>query len=201
MQYAEKTFVRRTKRNEQHHSVEQQLWKGVCANDKKAVYRYIVSFEADMKSVAVQELKSMSLKSPKIRLSLKQENIEQQFHCSAGDSKKSSSSLLNSLYGNEDQLIEYNPKSCSLLHLACQTADVGMVELLLQYGANINVADSKGQTPLHYCIMRGNNAVAKMLLMRCVFVYPFDFIIVINLSSSFSQFGNGIFPIHSVSIW
>ncbi|KAF3443063.1 hypothetical protein FNV43_RR16984 [Rhamnella rubrinervis] len=138
--YVEKAFVRHTKGNKQHHSVEQQLWKGVCANDKKAVYRYIVSFEADIKLVAAQELKS--------------------------DSKKSSSSLLNSLYGNEDQRIEYNPKGCSLLHLACQTADVGMVELLLQYGANINVADSKGQTPLHYCVMKGNHAVAKMLLMR-----------------------------------
>lgn len=123
-----------------------------------------------------------------------------QFHCFAGDSKKSSSSLLNSLYGNEDQLIEYNPKTCSLLHLACQTADLGMVELLLQYGANINVADSKGQTPLHYCVMGGNAAVAKMLLMRCVSVYPFDFSIFINLSS-FSLFGNGIFPIHPLSIW
>ena len=77
MQYAEKAFVRHAKGNKQHHSVEQQLWKGVCANDKKAVYRYIVSFEADVKSVAAQDLKSMSFKSPTIKLSLKQENLDQ----------------------------------------------------------------------------------------------------------------------------
>nr|GEU75117.1 ADP-ribosylation factor GTPase-activating protein AGD3 [Tanacetum cinerariifolium] len=55
---------------------------------------------------------------------------------------------------------------CTLLHLACETADVGMIELLLQYGANINVFSSRGQTPLHHCILRGKAACAKLLLTR-----------------------------------
>ncbi|KAJ8772473.1 hypothetical protein K2173_027650 [Erythroxylum novogranatense] len=50
--------------------------------------------------------------------------------------------------------------------LACLTADIGMVELLLQYGANINACDSKGRTPLHYCIISRRSGMAKWLLMR-----------------------------------
>ncbi|XP_051122073.1 ADP-ribosylation factor GTPase-activating protein AGD3-like isoform X2 [Andrographis paniculata] len=55
---------------------------------------------------------------------------------------------------------------CSLLHLACETADIGMIELLLQYGPNINATDSWLQTPLHRCSMKGKSASAKLLLMR-----------------------------------
>lgn len=45
-------------------------------------------------------------------------------------------------------------------------ADVGMVELLLQYGASVNVSDSRGRTPLHHCILRGRHLHAKLLLSR-----------------------------------
>lgn len=57
-------------------------------------------------------------------------------------------------------------EGCPLLHLACETADIGMLELLLQYGANINASDAKGQTPLHRCILGGKAALVKMLLTR-----------------------------------
>lgn len=139
--YAEKRFVRRRKNNQKPHPVEQQLWRSVCTNDKQAVYRYIVSSEADVNAVYGKALCDNSLDKP-------------------------SSSNLNSPSKSEDRLIENIREGCSLLHLACQTAAIGMVELLLQYGANINASDSKGQTPLHYCVMRGNTAITKMLLMR-----------------------------------
>ena len=32
------------------HPVEQQVWKAVYVNDKKAVYRYVVSCELDVNS-------------------------------------------------------------------------------------------------------------------------------------------------------
>ncbi|KAK9926549.1 hypothetical protein M0R45_023772 [Rubus argutus] len=140
--YAEKRFVRHRKNNQKPHPVEQQLWRSVCTNDKQAVYRYIVSSEADVNAVYGKALCDNSLDKP-------------------------SSSNLNSPSKSEDRLIENIREGCSLLHLACQTAAIGMVvELLLQYGANINASDSKGQTPLHYCVMRGNTAITKMLLMR-----------------------------------
>jgi Arf-GAP/coiled-coil/ANK repeat/PH domain-containing protein len=58
---------------------------------------------------------------------------------------------------------------CTLLHLACETADIGMLELLLQYGANVNATDSRGQTPLDRCILKGRNTFAKLLLTRWLY--------------------------------
>ncbi|XP_022725761.1 ADP-ribosylation factor GTPase-activating protein AGD3-like isoform X4 [Durio zibethinus] len=49
--YAEKLFVRKPKDKQHRHSVAQQIWEGVHANDKKAVYRYIVNCEADVNAV------------------------------------------------------------------------------------------------------------------------------------------------------
>ncbi|PON97461.1 Arf GTPase activating protein, partial [Trema orientale] len=140
--YSEKAFVCRTKDNYNLYQVEQQVWRGVRVNDKKGVYRNIVCSEVDVNSTSSrQALKNTSR-------------------------EKTSSSYLSPLDKNEDELIEDIPEGCSLLHLACITADIGMVELLLQYGANINVSDSKGQTPLHYCAIRGKFAMAKLLITR-----------------------------------
>ena len=61
---------------------------------------------------------------------------------------------------------DQSSSSSSVLHQACLTANSSMVELLLQYGADINAPDSRGQTPLHYCITNGKNAAAKMLVVR-----------------------------------
>ncbi|XP_061989934.1 ADP-ribosylation factor GTPase-activating protein AGD4-like [Rosa rugosa] len=57
-------------------------------------------------------------------------------------------------------------QGCSLLHLACHSGNAMMLELLLQFGANINRCDFHGRTPLHHCICSGNNSLAKFLLRR-----------------------------------
>ncbi|KAK3222478.1 hypothetical protein Dsin_009503 [Dipteronia sinensis] len=57
-------------------------------------------------------------------------------------------------------------QGCSLLHLACQIGNAVMIELLIQFGADINMRDFHGRTPLHYCISTGKNAIAKYLLRR-----------------------------------
>ncbi|KHN13825.1 ADP-ribosylation factor GTPase-activating protein AGD3 [Glycine soja] len=91
----------------------------------------------------------------------------------ANDKKATSHDHSSTLAGNtldwsstkEGQVMD-NLDGCTLLHLACETADIGMVELLLQYGANVNATDSRGQTPLHRCILKGRSTFARLLLSR-----------------------------------
>lgn len=61
---------------------------------------------------------------------------------------------------------EKSLQGCSLLHLACNSGNRVMLELLLQFGADINKSDYHGRTPLHHCICTGNNQLAKFLLRR-----------------------------------
>ncbi|KAB1217530.1 ADP-ribosylation factor GTPase-activating protein AGD1 [Morella rubra] len=165
--YAEKAFVRKVMDNQHLLSVAEQVWGSVHATDKKAVYRHIVSSEADVNAIHGQALFSTSTFLGKVMPLKEQEGFDQKVECIAGDSSdKPSSSNSNSLRKSEDQLKEDILEDCSLLHLACQTADIGMVELILQYGADVNAPDSKGRTPLHYCIHSGRTAIAKILLTR-----------------------------------
>ncbi|KAK7369602.1 hypothetical protein VNO80_11644 [Phaseolus coccineus] len=74
----------------------------------------------------------------------------------------------------ENQLVEDEKDGSSALHLACLTSDTGMVELLLQLGADINASDSRGRTPLHCCIIKGQTAAAKALILRGANIYIAD---------------------------
>ncbi|GAV60185.1 PH domain-containing protein/ArfGap domain-containing protein/BAR domain-containing protein/Ank_2 domain-containing protein [Cephalotus follicularis] len=139
--YEEKAFVHKRKDNMHLLSVAEQIWESVRTNDKKAVYRHIVCSEADVNAVHGQAA------------------ISDIF-------EKSSSSYLDSSKNNEDHLIKEYSDGCSLLHLACLNADIGMVELLLQYGAHLDSYDSRGQTPLHHSIISRRSAITKQLLRR-----------------------------------
>ncbi|KAF2312800.1 hypothetical protein GH714_040498 [Hevea brasiliensis] len=139
--YAEKIFMRTIKDDKNLLSVAQQVWESVHANDKKAVYHQIVCSGVDVNAIHGQASFSDSLDKPL-------------------------ASYVKPLNKTEDQVIKDFTDGCSLLHLACLNADMGMVELLLQYGANINASNSKGQTPLHQCIINRRPAIAKLLLMR-----------------------------------
>ncbi|XP_065872537.1 ADP-ribosylation factor GTPase-activating protein AGD1 isoform X2 [Euphorbia lathyris] len=139
--YAEKIFIQKTKDDQPLLSVAEQVWESVQANDKKAVYRHIICSGADVNAITGQASFSDSLEKP-------------------------TSSHVKPFNRNENEHINDFSDSCSLLHLACLSADIGMVELLLQYGANINATNSQGQTPLHQCIINRRPAIAKLLLMR-----------------------------------
>ncbi|XP_050119620.1 ADP-ribosylation factor GTPase-activating protein AGD3-like isoform X2 [Malus sylvestris] len=164
--YAEKLFVRKPKDAQYTHLVAQQIWEGVRANDKKAVYRHIVNSEPDLNVLYEQAACNSSLTLAKVMLMHEQTSHDQSSSCLAGDSLDKSSPSSSNLSGtSEGQQVE-DLDGCTLLHLACETADIGMLELLLQYGVNINVTDSRGQTPLDRCILRGKNTFAKLLLTR-----------------------------------
>ncbi|XVE92684.1 hypothetical protein REPUB_Repub01dG0120800 [Reevesia pubescens] len=163
--YAEKLFVRKTKDKQHPHSVAQQVWEGVRANDKKAVYRYIVNCEADVNAVYEQSSAS-SLTLAKVMLLQEHVNVDVNSSYIRGDSSdRSPANSFNLVGTSEDQTMD-GLDGCTLLHLACETGDIGMLELLLQYGANINAMDSRGQMPLHRCILKGKAALAKLLLSR-----------------------------------
>ncbi|OVA17375.1 Arf GTPase activating protein [Macleaya cordata] len=169
--YAEKLFVHKPK--DQDH-LSAQMLDSVRSNDKKAVYHHIVSSGGDVNAVHGEAAFSMS--SAKMTL-LQESSLERSSSCLTGDDMDNASmaSALNSASTIvEDQDVEECVEGCSLLHLACHTADIGMIELLLQYGANINAPDSRGQTPLHHCILRGRTVFAKLLITRGADPLAFD---------------------------
>lgn len=160
-QYAEKLFVRKPKDSQYSRSVQNLIWEGVRMNDKKAVYRYIVNAEADVNAVYEQDLSSnSSLTLAKAMLLQEQHSSLRKVNLSASTSQD------HTITQEDDEDDDVMPSGCSLLHLACETADIGMIELLLQYGANINASDSRGQAPLHRCIRKGRMVFAKLLLTR-----------------------------------
>ncbi|XP_031490312.1 ADP-ribosylation factor GTPase-activating protein AGD3 isoform X2 [Nymphaea colorata] len=191
--YAEKAFVQ-NQSSQNLLSVAQQMWDSVHANEKQAVYRFIVESDANVNAVRGQASICPSLTLARVMLLHEQQTLSADHDAGCGevDSTQKTSirslspvrpklrgtsscqsdwasavSNLSSMSTNEDNVeVDEGVDGCSLLHLACQTADIGMIELLLQYGANINATDSKGQTPLHHCVLRGNNIVAKLLISR-----------------------------------
>ncbi|CAL5412444.1 unnamed protein product [Camellia sinensis] len=156
--YAEKRFVHKGKYIPHLLLEAQQLWESVSSNDKKSVYRLIVSCEVDVNAIQPLNL------SKGVQL---QDKEQQSFDCYLdylAQSLDGSSSSFGLTKASENQSKDGFLDGCSLLHLACQTADIGMVELLLQHGADINTSDSRGQTPLHHSIIRGRIGIAKLLL-------------------------------------
>ncbi|GKU96269.1 hypothetical protein SLEP1_g9518 [Rubroshorea leprosula] len=164
--YAEKHFVRKLEEKQYAYSAAQNIWEGVHANDKKAVYCYIINCEADVNAVYEQASSGPSLTLTKAMLLQEYTDVDNRSGSLPGEALDRSYSCSSDMTGTSgDQTME-DFDGCSLLHLACDTADIGMLELLLQYGANINATDSRGQTPLHRCVLRGKAAFAKLLLTR-----------------------------------
>ncbi|CAN6211234.1 unnamed protein product [Urochloa humidicola] len=167
--YAEKDFVRKHNVDEIH--LAQQMWDNVSSNNKKGVYSLIVGSNADVNFFYGHTSFNSALTLGKALLLQEQPGSPSNgsSRCfdrnplekdSPGDSISPASTS-----ARIDELDDY-VEGLSLLHLACRVADLGMVELLLQYGAIVNSTDSRGQTPLHHCIMKGRHLYAKLLLSR-----------------------------------
>ncbi|XVF43426.1 hypothetical protein PTKIN_Ptkin02bG0039200 [Pterospermum kingtungense] len=135
-----------------------KIWQAVKTDNIREVYRLIAISDTNIVNTTFDDVFSVEL------------------HHHVVDTQDSS---LNSLKGERKQ---YDPlacqrikdsndpgnclQGCSVLHLACQCGNPVMLELLLQFGADINMRDFHGRTPLHHCISIGNNTLAKHLLRR-----------------------------------
>ncbi|KAF5205478.1 Adp-ribosylation factor gtpase-activating protein, partial [Thalictrum thalictroides] len=162
--YAEKLFVCKPK--EQHLlSLANHMWDCVRTNDMKAVYRCIVISETDVNAVHGEASVGSSLTLAKAMM-LHEHPDHNSYLPEDSLDKPLEASSLNTVSTSGNKNVEECLDGCTLFHLACETADIGMIELLLQYGANVNAPDSRGQTPLHHCILRGRTVLAKLLLSR-----------------------------------
>lgn len=170
LQYDAKVFVSRIKDNNCLLSTAQQVAESINANDKKAVYRHLVKSDVNVNAIRGEAGISSYLHNTK--KNVPNEKAERPIriiiHCCPGFSSNipSSTNDSNTSCENTIQPVEDIQDSSTVLHLACRRCDVGMVELLLQYGADVNAIDSKGKTPLHYCTMMGKHATAKVLITR-----------------------------------
>ncbi|KAM0033287.1 putative Arf GTPase activating protein [Helianthus debilis subsp. tardiflorus] len=165
--YAERRFIQKVKDPRHLILLEQHLWENVRANDKKAVHLLIIICEVDVNAAHGHSSYISSSVARIMHFEDDSNATDHEFdYLKDYTTDNSSKSSLNSIREIDDPLTNESLKGCSLLHLACQTADCTMVELLLQHGANINASDSNGQTPLHHSIIRGRLAIAQLLLSR-----------------------------------
>lgn len=176
--YEEKCYVARAEFDAA--SVACRLWDATQANNKQLVYRLLVCHDA-----VVNVTYEQALECTKLILPEKHSNGHVHNHISKPQSlaahiESSQSSLGTSKKRETPQYSrvgissgssecnsdDFDLKGSTLLHLACRNGDIGMVELLLQYGAQVNVVNSWGRSPLHECTASGHSACAKLLLSR-----------------------------------
>ncbi|XP_059655216.1 ADP-ribosylation factor GTPase-activating protein AGD4-like isoform X2 [Cornus florida] len=133
------------------------IWEAVKANNLREVYRLIVTSDMAIVNSIYDEVIGVNLYHHvnDQDLQVPYRAVEKKQYSPAACQKiQDSSAPENCLQG------------CSLLHLACHSDNSVMLELLLQFGADINRCDFHGRTPLHHCISKGNNQLAKFLLRR-----------------------------------
>uniref|UniRef100_A0A0D6R6P5 ADP-ribosylation factor GTPase-activating protein AGD3 n=1 Tax=Araucaria cunninghamii TaxID=56994 RepID=A0A0D6R6P5_ARACU len=168
--YAGKNFVQKPMLDPPAPSVACQIWDAVRANNKQMAYRLIVNSNADVNTM-YEQAKSYDLSQfakatimRKVRGPIGNNSTGGSGHIQLADSPTTSTSSIT----DSDDLSEAEEclQQCSLLHLACYYGDLGMLELLLQYGANLNCPDHCGRTPLHLCISRRMYSFAKLLISR-----------------------------------
>merc|ERR1712137_275932 len=70
----------------------------------------------------------------------------------------------SAIEANENLLNHPHTDGNTALHLAAQTGDVDLVNMLLDNDADVNIQNDKGATPLHLAIINNFPAVVRLLL-------------------------------------
>lgn len=184
--YVEKKFVQKLKVDSRGPSVTRQIWDAVQNKKVQLALRLLITADANANTTFEQVMggTESSWSSPlaslagallrKNSLSASQSgrrNWSVPSLLSSPDDPGSRSGALSPVSRSPDAagsggIDEKDLRGCSLLHVACQIGDISLIELLLQYGAQINCVDTLGRTPLHHCVLCGNNSCAKLLLTR-----------------------------------
>ncbi|KAL2649931.1 hypothetical protein R1flu_018059 [Riccia fluitans] len=137
LKYVDRRFLRKAGSNHPSGStVTSSIWKAVRGGNKQGALRLLLVDKADVNTTYEQAMGLIA------------SNVSQGF------------------FGPKKGNSEENLSGCTLLHLACQTGDLAMVEMLLQHGARVDSRDGSGRCPLHHCVIYGKNACAKLLVMR-----------------------------------
>ncbi|CAL9238018.1 unnamed protein product [Arabidopsis halleri] len=149
--YLEKALVVKDER-EANSTASSRIWEAVQSRNIRDIYRLIVTADANIINTKFDDITDVDAyhhhhnDAP--------DDVKRRHDPNACQRIKDSNEARNCLQG------------CSLLHVACQNGDPILLELLLQFGADINMRDYHGRTPLHHCIASGNNTFAKVLLRR-----------------------------------
>ncbi|CAA7029617.1 unnamed protein product [Microthlaspi erraticum] len=148
--YLEKALVVKDEREANPNpTASRRIWEAVQSKNIREIYRLIVTADANIINTKFDDVTGVDAYHHH-----HDHVVEKRHDPNACQRIKDSNGARNCLQG------------CSLLHVACQSGDPILLELLLQFGADINMRDYHGRTPLHHCVASGNNAFAKVLLRR-----------------------------------
>ncbi|KAI5068638.1 hypothetical protein GOP47_0016983 [Adiantum capillus-veneris] len=174
--YAEKKYILRADLEADPASDACRIWDAVQARNKQLVYRLLVCHDADVNTLYEQAMEGSRVMLPEPNsndhilnhATQVQENFSSRIEGSnltVGETLQMSRNGTSS-GSSESTSDDFELQGSTLLYLACRNGDLGMVELLLQYGAQVNVVNGWGKTPLQQCIAYGQSACAKLLLSR-----------------------------------
>ncbi|KAJ0038944.1 hypothetical protein Pint_22633 [Pistacia integerrima] len=157
-QYVEKLLVIKDKTASQNQSQAISIWEAVKAQNLQEVYHLIVTSEVDIINTTYDDVVGVDLYHHV------DDAEESEFDGQKAKRKNYDPAVCQRITDANDPGICL--QGCSLLHLACHFGNPVMLELLIQFGANINLRDFHGRTALHHCISTRNNPFAKLLLRR-----------------------------------
>ncbi|KAK1390275.1 ADP-ribosylation factor GTPase-activating protein AGD4-like [Heracleum sosnowskyi] len=134
-----------------------RIWGAVSTNKLQEVYHLIVTSDSNIINTTYDEVAGTNSSHY-----LLDHDRQKDYH----DKEKEEYDPTNRQTHEKSNESGEGLQGCTLLHVACSSGNFVMVELLLQFGADINRSDHRGRTPLHHCICSGNNELAKFLLRR-----------------------------------